>query len=401
MRVLAVGNFYPPHDQRGGYEAVWYSAMEHLRAQGHQVRILASDFRSPAGPPDEPQVFRELRWYWQDHEFPRRSAAACLAIERHNAAVFARHVSDFAPDVVSWWSMGGMSMSLLEHARRSDLSAVAFVHDDWLDYGRSVDAWHRRFGQGVRALIAERLAGVPCPVDFARAARYAFVSDRTRAHALASGVSIPHWTVAHSGIAESFLQPAPESAWQWRLLYVGRIDPRKGIDTAVRALAELPRATLDIAGSGAPEEVDRLRHVASELGVTERVRLLGGRSKSELHRLYGAADAVVFPVVWDEPWGLVPLEAMARGRPVIATGRGGSSAYLREGDNCLLFAAEDAGALAAAVVRLADDGELRDRLRAVGLDTAARHTEPGFNATVEAELLLAAERTGAKVGSGV
>ncbi len=51
-----------------------------------------------------------------------------------------------------------------------------------------------------------------------------------------------------------------------------------------------------------------------------------------------AADALLFPVQWEEPWGLVPLEAMASGTPVVATGTGGSGEYLRDGDNCLVYA---------------------------------------------------------------
>ena len=49
---------------------------------------------------------------------------------------------------------------------------------------------------------------------------------------------------------------------------------------------------------------------------------------------------VLFPVRWEEPWGLVPLEAMAVGTPVVASGRGGSAEYLRDGENCLLFDVE-------------------------------------------------------------
>jgi len=93
--------------------------------------------------------------------------------------------------------------------------------------------------------------------------------------------------------------------------------------------------------------------------------------------------------VWEEPWGLVPLEAMARGRPVVATGRGGSREYLRDGENCLLFAAGSAPSLAAALRRLAEDPGLRARLRDGGLATAPRHTEPVFNAAVEAAVAAA------------
>jgi glycosyltransferase involved in cell wall biosynthesis len=77
---------------------------------------------------------------------------------------------------------------------------------------------------------------------------------------------------------------------------------------------------------------------------------------------------------------------MGSGCPVVATGRGGSGEYLRDGDNCLLFPAGDAGALAAALRRLANSPELRERLRAGGLATAPRYTEAIFNAAVETEL---------------
>jgi len=83
----------------------------------------------------------------------------------------------------------------------------------------------------------------------------------------------------------------------------------------------------------------------------------------------------------------VPLEAMARGRPAVATGRGGSAEYLRDGENCVLFGAGDPEALAAAVRQLGADPGLRARLRAGGLDTAPRHTAERFDEAVERHLL--------------
>ena len=103
---------------------------------------------------------------------------------------------------------------------------------------------------------------------------------------------------------------------------------------------------------------------------------------------YADADAVLFPVRWKEPFGLVPLEAMAVGTPVVASGRGGGAEYLREGENCLIADPDTgAGPLADAVRRLASDGALRNRLRSGGLATAAGHTEERFNEAVEAALL--------------
>jgi glycosyltransferase involved in cell wall biosynthesis len=75
----------------------------------------------------------------------------------------------------------------------------------------------------------------------------------------------------------------------------------------------------------------------------------------------------------------------------VATGRGGSGEYLRDGENALLFEAEDPEALAGAVRRLAGEPELRARLLAGGMDTARQHTEDAFNQAVLRELTAAAE----------
>ena len=380
---------YPPH-HLGGYELVWRSAVRHLRSLGHDVRVLTTDFRLPdPAEPEDPDVHRELRWWWRDHTFPHLSPRERLQIERHNARVLERHLSDQQTEVVTWWSMGGMSMSLLERVRRRGLRAVAFVHDDWLDYGPRVDAWLKLFTGPRRGRLSapvEALLRLPTRVQFERAARYVFVSETTRQRALTGRGPLADTGIAHSGIDPSYIDPRPEHPWEWRLLYVGRIDERKGIATAVDALAQLPQATLTIIGEGDPVADQRLRAQADRLDVTDRVRIEGFRPRAELPAAYEQADVTLFPVIWEEPWGLVPLESMGLGRPVIATGRGGSGEYLRDEDNALLFEAGDADALAAAVKRLAHDPGLRARLHAGGSKTAPLYTEEVFNAAVEREV---------------
>jgi len=392
MRVLTVGNMYPPQHY-GGYELVWQAAVEHLRARGSTVRVLTTDTRTGATEADSADVYRELRWALRDARFEPLGPRARFALARHNHRVLARHLDELRPDVVGWWSMGGLTLTMLETVRRRGLPAVALVHDDWLDYGRWADGWLHGF-RGRRSLaapLAERLAGMPASVDFDAAARYLFVSERTRRHAQAQGLGLRRTAIAHSGIHPDFLARAPAGEWQWRLLYVGRLDPRKGVQTAVEALALLPaQATLELIGGWDVNEEGRLRQLARDRGVDARVSFLGHRGRDNVSAAYASADAVVFPVVWEEPWGLVPLEAMARGRPVLATGRGGSAEYLRDGQNCLLFEAGDAAGLAAAVRRLAGDAGLRDRLRERGFVTAAAHTEATLNEEVERALTMAA-----------
>jgi glycosyltransferase involved in cell wall biosynthesis len=110
-------------------------------------------------------------------------------------------------------------------------------------------------------------------------------------------------------------------------------------------------------------------------------------ARERLRDLYAGADALLFPVQWEEPWGLVPLEAMAVGRPVVATGTGGSAEYLRHEENCLLYEPRDSPeALAAAVRRLAGDEPLRGRLTAAGHRTAERFTQEAYNEAIAAAL---------------
>ena len=381
VRVLCVGNMYPPH-HLGGYELVWRGAVGALREAGHSVEVLTTDFRRdgvPDGP--EPGVFRELAWWWRDHEFPRRSPRGRLAVARGAHAALARRLSP-RPDAIAWWAMGGLPLSLLGAA--PDVPAVAFVHDDWLLYGPRVDQWTRMLARWPRVAAAvERRTGVPTGVALDAVDRWVFVSDFTRrraAEALPPGADT---AIAHSGIDPAFLGPGPQREWSWRLLYVGRIDERKGADVAVAALADLPaEATLTVVGDGDAEHLAALRAQAAAL--PGRVELRPGVERGELPAIYDDHDAVLFPARWDEPWGLVPLEAMARGRPVVATGTGGSAEYLRDADNCLLVARGDAPALARAVARVAGDPTLRARLRDRGPATARDHTATGFEAAVVA-----------------
>jgi glycogen synthase len=372
---------YPPH-HLGGYELVWQGAVRAMREAGHEARVLTTDYRSPGALADaeDDDVHRELRWYWRDHRFPRLSPWARARLERANAATLARHLEAWRPDAVTWWSMGGMSLSLIEQVARAGLPAAAFVHDDWLVYGPKVDQWMRAYaGRPRSAARAERRTGVPTRVDFRHVSPWVFVSETTRRRAVDAVGDLGLTVVAPSGIDPVFIDPAPALEWGWRLLYVGRLDPRKGVDTVVDALPLLPpEATFVLAGSGdVGYERELRRRVAGK-----RVEFLGAVSRSRLLSLYADADAVVFPVVWEEPWGLVPLEAMGRGRPVVATGRGGSGEYLVDGDNCVLFPAGDAGGLAEAVRRVASDAGLRARLRDGGLATAERHTAPRFEGRV-------------------
>jgi glycosyltransferase involved in cell wall biosynthesis len=378
---------YPPH-HLGGYELIWRGAVVHLRAREHAIRILTTDYRNPRPDPglaEDQDCHRELRWYWRDHRFPRLSPRSRLRLELHNLAVLERHIRDWQPDLVAWWPMGGMSMSLIERVARSPLPALAVVMDDWPSYGLAVDAWQRPLRRRPRlGRVVERIAKVPTLRDLGGATNWAFISDTQRRRVEEALGPLPKATIANAGVDETVFRPGPEHPWRWRLLYCGRIDARKGIDLAVRALPLLPpEATLRIIGEGDEAHRAELVALARELDVTERVRF-ERVPREHLGDAFAEDDVLLFPVRWHEPWGLVPLEAMAVGMPVVASGRGGSAEYLSDGANSLVVN-PDAGprAVAEAVSRLARDEPLRKQLRAGALATARRYPDTAFADAVE------------------
>jgi glycosyltransferase involved in cell wall biosynthesis len=184
-----------------------------------------------------------------------------------------------------------------------------------------------------------------------------------------------------------------------RLVTIGRLVPRKGVATAVEALADLPGTELLVAGGPAADdlaadaEAVRLRDRAAELGVADRVRLLGRVAHEELPALIRSADAVV-ATPWYEPFGIVPLEAAACGVPVVGSAVGGLLDSVEDGVTGRLVPARDPVAVARAVRELATDPLRRRRAgqaarrRAItrfSWERVAEATEDAYRALLPAE----------------
>lgn len=139
------------------------------------------------------------------------------------------------------------------------------------------------------------------------------------------------------------------------VLQLGRLVPRKGIDNVIRSMALPPRnlrARLIVVGGDSPvpdealtPEIGRLRQIAREFAVEDRVRFLGHRQDADLRTCYGAADVFV-TTPWYEPFGITPLEAMACGVPVIGSGVGGIQHSVEDGVTGYLVPPKDPAALA-------------------------------------------------------
>jgi D-inositol-3-phosphate glycosyltransferase len=146
------------------------------------------------------------------------------------------------------------------------------------------------------------------------------------------GVDLEQFQPRNPAEARAALDLDPEERV---LLAVGRMEPLKGFDILIRALAQTtmsrPPMLLVVGGDErAAAEFDRLRAVADEVGVTERVRFVGAVPHEQLATYYNAADVVVVPSFY-ESFGLVALEAMASGVPVVASRVGGLTTTIGDG----------------------------------------------------------------------
>jgi glycosyltransferase involved in cell wall biosynthesis len=171
--------------------------------------------------------------------------------------------------------------------------------------------------------------------------------------------------------------PAPRHD-RHHVLVIGRLVMRKGVGNVLEALAELPDAELTVAGGPrrraleADPEAIRLMRLADDLGIADRVRFLGGVSREEVPRLMAAADVVV-SVPWYEPFGIVPLEAMASGRPVLGSAVGGLLDTVLPGVTGELVPPRRPDLLAAMLRRLLDDPDRRRELGRAGRERVETH----------------------------
>ena len=160
-----------------------------------------------------------------------------------------------------------------------------------------------------------------------------------------------------------------------RVVSIGRLVERKGVDDVIRSLVALPNVRLVVAGgTGRPDdpEANRLKALARRLEVAQRVEFIGPVEHTEVPALLRSAD-VVACVPWYEPFGMVAVEAMACAVPVVAAHVGGLRDTVVHNETGIHVPARDPSRLALALRALLEDGSLRARLGVRGSERAAAH----------------------------
>ena len=245
-------------------------------------------------------------------------------------------------------------------------------------------------GEAHVAQVADRLIAAT-PVEVAQLCDL-YGADPARIVVIPPGVDLRHFTPMARDRAKQMIGIPPQRK---NILFAGRIEPLKGIDTLVEAIALLnARHATSLADTcvtiigGDPwaetldAEMERLQRLRDDLGLEELVAFAGARDQEILPMYYAAAEMVVMPSHY-ESFGMVALEAMAMGTPVIASEVGGLAYVVRDGYNGFLVPRRDAEALAGRILSLLHDSALRARL-----STQAQEYAHGYDWRVIAEAML-------------
>jgi phosphatidyl-myo-inositol alpha-mannosyltransferase len=369
MRIALVSPY--ALDVVGGVQAHVLSLADALRRAGDEVLVLG-----PTADPDAsvrtPQGGRVLG-VGRTVAVPANGSRAPVALSPSAAARTRSLLRRAAPDVVHVHEplvpVVGPAAVLA-----TDAPVVLTFHAT--AEGGTLPRLYRAVRAPARRIVAR--GGALTAVSPVAAAFHAHMLgiDRTRLTIVPNGVDVARFADAAAALAGR-RTTAAAVAHERRVVFLGRLEHRKGADVAVRAFhmlaAERPGLHLRVLGDGPLRgTLERLAEDAPA-DVAARLELAGRVDPADLPRLLADADVAVLPARGGESFGIVLLEAMAAGVPIVATDIPGYRAVAREGREALLVAPDEARGLADAVARILDDDGLADRLRTAGRSRALEH----------------------------
>jgi D-inositol-3-phosphate glycosyltransferase len=240
------------------------------------------------------------------------------------------------------------------------------------------DGDYRLSGEREVLQLADRIIAAT-PAELAQL-QWLYQADIHKVVVIPPGVDLGHFYPIPPDEAKEFIGVAP---CEQMLLFVGRIEPLKGIDTLIEAIAIMRQQNVhvclsviggdpDLSQENAGSEMARLQTLREKYHLQDLVAFLGKRSQDTLPYYYSAAEAVVVPSHY-ESFGMVALEAMACGVPVVASQVGGLAFLVQDGVTGYTVPVDEPQALAERLIRLVQDKELREQLGKQAADFARQY----------------------------
>jgi glycogen synthase len=405
MKVLAISNFYPPH-YVGGYELGCYDVLGGLKARGHQIRVLTSTY-GVGHPQSDGEVYRWLRLLPLLEQRRPAVLAKTVLKELEQRRLMTGLLRKWQPDLLYVWNLAGLSLSLPPLAQSLGVPVCYFISDHWLldwDAARWHDFWSARSSPLLEPLlrllvfpVGRRLGFIPArPLDLRHVQ---FASSFLKRSAAAAGKPVLDAEVIHWGIRLDDFPFREVRRLPSRLLFVGQMAPHKGVRTAIEATELLVhkhgcgsvRLTIVGGNNGQAQYVEEMKRLVDSFALWEHVEFTSLLPRRDLSGVYRNHDIFIFPSVWEEPFSIAVLEAMASGLAVVGTHTGGSPEVMNDEVNSLVFPKGDAQSCATRVLRLLGDANLCESLRRAGRRTVEEKFPLGRAIDRIEEALLAAQ----------
>jgi D-inositol-3-phosphate glycosyltransferase len=368
MRIAMISEHASPLAALGGTDAGGQNAhvaalAAALAGQGHEVRVYTR--RDTADPPEVVPI--------DGYQVVHVPAGPAEPVSKD---ALLPYMGDFAEWMAADWRSTGLPDVAHAHFWMSGLAAITA--------GRACDVpvvqtFHalgsvKRRHQGAADTSPQHRIGYERQLGHGVDRIVVQCRDEIR-ELLLLGVPRTAMTLVPSGVDTGrFLPdgPAEPRADRPRILSVGRLVERKGFEELIRAMPLVPGAEcVIVGGTGDQPYAHRLRELARECGVGDRVRLAGSVPVADMPRWYRSAD-VLAATPWYEPFGLTPLEAMASGVPVVGSAVGGIIDTVVDGVTGDLVPARDPRALGSALRRLLTDGVRRCSYAVAARDRAVQ-----------------------------
>jgi glycosyltransferase involved in cell wall biosynthesis len=382
MRILYVNKLYHP-DVGGGAEVTLASIVAGVRARGATVRVITTT-AAPVRQVDHVDgvevvrlPLRNVYWHNDTRKRPRALTLLWHGLDSHNPVMqsaLRREIDAFEPDLVSFHNLAGFSASAWAAASAAGVPAIQVLHDYYHLCARSqlhrgadncdkrcVSCSVLRTG---RARASRQLDAV---VGISRA-----VLDKHLEAGIFADVALQ--TVIHNARPLVPSAPRPTAARAQTFGYLGTLGNWKGIEqllaafTALRAEPGMSQLRLLVAGRGDDAYEAELKRRFADSGC----EFLGQVKPAHL---LAQVDTLVVPSLWLEPLGMVTVEALMAGVPVIAAARGGIPETVSDGDNGLLYDPEVPGALLGCMRTLAQHDGLLAQLAARSVESVAHFTD--------------------------
>lgn len=348
-RILVINNLFPPQEL-GGYGRLLADFTSILQKRGHNMRVMTSDTRYLGDVPDnELDIDRSLELYggWEGGKVHQQEPAVVQEIMGRNLDRLRKTIADFKPELCLFGNIDFLGQQMFSPLFEHHIPVIHHLgnkHPGYTVEDTPTDACYRM----------------------------ATCSNWLKNKVVEQGYPLKDVDVIYPGaFVQEYKMPVLPSLDKLRIVFASLIMPYKGIHILIGAMEMLHQRGIDfectIAGGSTDHQfLDNMKAYVDHVGMSTKVKFSGFLEREALKDLFARNNVLVFPSVFEEPFGISQVEAMASGLTVVSSGTGGAGEIIENDVSGIIFKTENEISLATELMKLTEDKERWQRIAAEG-----------------------------------